>query len=484
MSRKHSTELIIVNCLVQYLSEVCRNACISRILINFYVGNHVRVVCNGVMSDYFTAVNGVKQGGVLSPVLFYIYIDGLLLVLQKANVGCCIGSCFVGALAYADDITLLAPTPTAVGKMLDLCQALNVWRLYLDLSNMCHVTCMIVSFLLEVMQSEFVKSFSHLGHIISTELDDSADIAEKRNDFINQTNNVLCYFRKLTSYIKCQLVNSYCMSLYGCELWLLSSPNIDNICVSWRKSLRRVWDLPYNTHCDFLPLLSCTLPLFDVICRRCLSFLFNCIHSKSSLVRYIATYGIVYCRACSIIGRNVLFYLQRYNCLLNEFLSGCMPSMIMKFCQSRISDDTLRSANFFTAGIMLRMNSCIGMKLMTLLAIYALVKLTFFRLPTGCLLTLRGFYCIIMYICVRINIINNINIAVFLKSLENYTVHKCHQVLTLHLDKAKTEYKTSTTVFSLIKRNARNSNDWRLPTYSPFAADETETQCFTLDDIL
>jgi hypothetical protein len=47
-----------------------------------------------------------------------------------------------------------------------------------------------------------------------------------------------------------------------------------------------------------------------------------------------------------MIGRNVLFCLQCYNCLLNDFLSGCMPSMVMKFCQSRISDDTLRSANF------------------------------------------------------------------------------------------------------------------------------------------
>jgi hypothetical protein len=37
---------------------------------------------------------------------------------------------------------------------------------------------------------EFVKSFSHLGHIISAVLDDSADIAEKKNDFINQTNNI------------------------------------------------------------------------------------------------------------------------------------------------------------------------------------------------------------------------------------------------------------------------------------------------------
>ena len=46
---------------------------IIRVLINFYNGNYVRVAWGGIVSDYFLAVNGIKQGGVLSPVLF-VYI--------------------------------------------------------------------------------------------------------------------------------------------------------------------------------------------------------------------------------------------------------------------------------------------------------------------------------------------------------------------------------------------------------------------------
>ena len=57
----------------------------------------------------------------ISPVLFCVYVDGLLTLLSDAKVGCYIGHVFVGALAYADDIVLLAPTARATRKLLSLC---------------------------------------------------------------------------------------------------------------------------------------------------------------------------------------------------------------------------------------------------------------------------------------------------------------------------------------------------------------------------
>ena len=69
----------------------------------------------------FTLSNGVKQGGILSPILFCTYIDSLLYSLAESGVGCFIGRLFVGALVYADDIVLLSPTAFGMRTLLHLC---------------------------------------------------------------------------------------------------------------------------------------------------------------------------------------------------------------------------------------------------------------------------------------------------------------------------------------------------------------------------
>ena len=45
----------------------------------------------------------VRQGGVLSPILFGIYIDGLVNLVDKTNIGCKIGAICTGIFLHADD---------------------------------------------------------------------------------------------------------------------------------------------------------------------------------------------------------------------------------------------------------------------------------------------------------------------------------------------------------------------------------------------
>ena len=77
---------------------------------------------NTCLSDISKISNGVKQGAVLSPILFTDYIDELLTRLCESGVGCHIDGAFAGAFVYADDIFLLAPSLDALRHMIGICE--------------------------------------------------------------------------------------------------------------------------------------------------------------------------------------------------------------------------------------------------------------------------------------------------------------------------------------------------------------------------
>ena len=100
---------------------------------------------NHVYSESFSVRSGVCQGGVLSPHLFAIYMDDLVVELRRLKVDChivvtwfcgLVCSChyfmtntisfivnlFVTCLVYADDICLLAPCRLALQALLSTCE--------------------------------------------------------------------------------------------------------------------------------------------------------------------------------------------------------------------------------------------------------------------------------------------------------------------------------------------------------------------------
>jgi len=82
---------------------------IIRILLHVYLFHFTKVAWNGTCCSCssFHVLNGVRQGAILSPVLFCVYFDTLLSYLNAAGMGCHIGSIFVGAPAYADGLVML-----------------------------------------------------------------------------------------------------------------------------------------------------------------------------------------------------------------------------------------------------------------------------------------------------------------------------------------------------------------------------------------
>ena len=89
------------------------------LLLRFTIQN----ICgklNYCISHEYAISNVVKQGGIMSQVLFNMYVQDLIECLSRMSLGNHMGNHFSGCLICADDKTLLAPSADGLNCKLKL----------------------------------------------------------------------------------------------------------------------------------------------------------------------------------------------------------------------------------------------------------------------------------------------------------------------------------------------------------------------------
>ena len=81
-----------------------------RILIYWYANQTMCVKWGSQTSDKFHVSNGVRQGSILSPHLFKVYVDDLSIILNSLKIGCAITNIIINHLMYVDDRVLISPS--------------------------------------------------------------------------------------------------------------------------------------------------------------------------------------------------------------------------------------------------------------------------------------------------------------------------------------------------------------------------------------
>jgi len=94
---------------------------IVRLLATWYNGSCVCVGWGSAVSAYFSLTCGVRQGGVLSPVLFSIYVDRIIEHLRMSGYGYVIGGEFFRCIMCADDLVLVSHSFCVLQMMIDIC---------------------------------------------------------------------------------------------------------------------------------------------------------------------------------------------------------------------------------------------------------------------------------------------------------------------------------------------------------------------------
>ena len=97
--------------------------CLVKILCDWYSKCSCIVKWGSSFSNSFIMNQGIRQGGVLSPILFSVYCDDALCHLNKSGLGCYLAGLMISAVMYADDILLITPSVEAMQKLIRLCQS-------------------------------------------------------------------------------------------------------------------------------------------------------------------------------------------------------------------------------------------------------------------------------------------------------------------------------------------------------------------------
>lgn len=223
--------------------------CLIMVIINWYGKLTAAVRWNGILSLSFAINCGVRQGSVLSPLLFNIYVDDLIGQLADSNLGCYIGCNFFGCVMYADDIILLSASVSGLQSMLDRCYEYGCDNciIFNPKKSVCcvfgHWANIISSMKLGNMLIDWVTSFKYLGvtFISGSKLNIDTEVIKRK--FYAACNSVLSHCKCNNELVKLHLVKSYCLPLLTYCLGAIDVPRhkIKELGVCWNDCFRKIF---------------------------------------------------------------------------------------------------------------------------------------------------------------------------------------------------------------------------------------------------
>ena len=267
-----------------------KNVCpyIARLLCYMYLNQNCCVKWNSKNSTDFRLSNGVKQGAVISPILFSSYTDALFDRLKRNAIGCHVGPVYAGAFGYADDVALVAPSLYSLRCMIATCEEFaNEYQIDFNPTK-----SKLICFNANIDHSPHIISNGqpvsvvlkdkHLGNYISSFNDNDRHIIENTCDLYQRSNLLISQFRPCNSETLDRLHMTYCMHMYGCELWNLNEKDVNQFKVAWRKIKRRIWKILPRTHNNLV--CNITNNIDAMIDKRMVKFIYNSIsHSNKTI---------------------------------------------------------------------------------------------------------------------------------------------------------------------------------------------------------
>ena len=206
---------------------------------------------NDKMSDFFEIPTGTKQGGILSPDFFAMYMHDLIEELKASGFGCQVIQICIACLFFADDIVLLSPSRIGLQKLLDIC--FNYCRTFCLDFNVKKSKVMIIGkslvdqdycdLLLNNTPLDRVHEFKYLGVLLSAGKSLSFSPTTAIRSFHRASNSILHSRVKPDKSVLMKLLyaNRIPIITYACAVKELSSADMYHCHVAVNNAIRKVF---------------------------------------------------------------------------------------------------------------------------------------------------------------------------------------------------------------------------------------------------
>ena len=128
--------------------------CFVRILYYWYSKQNMKVKWGNCLSSPFSVSNGVRQGGVLSPYLFALYIDDLSVKLNCVKAGCFHGNSRLNHIIYANDLCCFSPSLDGLQDLYVVTKPLNMILHLIVVNQLVYYFCLNI-FCFQMFQKSF-----------------------------------------------------------------------------------------------------------------------------------------------------------------------------------------------------------------------------------------------------------------------------------------------------------------------------------------
>ena len=198
-------------------------------LENWFAKCYTCVRWRSAWSSFFRIKCGVRQGGVLSPQLFAVYIDDAIKAVQSVGSGCYMRHVCINIIVYADDILLLSPSVEGLQQIVTVCEIV-INSLGLDL-NYRKSVCMRMGprYLVQCVNIktingnvlDWVSELRYLGVFLVSSSKFKCNYAYAKKSFYRSFNAIFGRVgRRVNEDVVLHLVKAKCLPvlLYGLEV--------------------------------------------------------------------------------------------------------------------------------------------------------------------------------------------------------------------------------------------------------------------------